>query len=204
MTVPNPPDLTTVLDAVGKGEPGAAAMLIPLIYHELHSLARTRMAAESPAHTLQTTALVNEAYLRLLGDRHPAFENRAHFFGAAAEAMRRILVEHARARHRLKRGGGWARVSLEGVDVSGADEPSRVLSLDAAVEKLQTFDPRLAEIVKLRCFVGMSIAETAAALGLSSRTVNRDWLAAKAWLKGEIGSNSPTDQPCRTPDTDDA
>ena len=178
-------DVTTILEAIARGEGSAAERLLPLVYRELHSLAAHRMANEAAGHTLQATALVHEAYLRLVGSGEQRWESRAHFFGAAAEAMRRILVEHARAKRRLKRGGDARRVDLEQAE-HGVEAPDDVLSLDGAISRLEQFDPRLAEIVKLRCFVGMTIAETGEALGLSSRTVNRQWLVAKAWLKGEL------------------
>ena len=176
--------LTSMLQDIGRGDPDATPRLIALVYDELHHLAQRRMAAEAP-QTLQPTALVNEAYLRLFEGQTPAFENRAHFFGAAAEAMRRILVDRARARHSLKRGGGMGRVDLESATLDAA-EPAEVLQLDEVLARLEAFDPRGAEVVKLRCFVGMSIAEAAAALNVTTRTINRDWLAARAWLKAEL------------------
>ena len=185
MPDPPAPEITGILAALARGEPGADAELRAFIYGELHRMARSQMAQESPGHTLQPTALVNEAYLRLLGGSEQRWENRAHFFGAAGEAMRRILVEHARAKGRAKRGGGLERVDLDRAE-GAADDPDEVLSLDAALARLEEFDPRMAEIVKMRCFVGMSIAETAAALGVAARTVDRQWTLAKAWLRGEL------------------
>lgn len=178
-------DVTTILAAMGRGEDWAAEQLLPLIYTELHALAAQRMSREAPGHTLQATALVHEAYLRLVKGTDQKWQSRAHFFAAAAEAMRRILVEHARGKRRLKRGGDAKRVDLDHADPAQRD-PADVISLDEAITRLEAFDPRLAEIVKLRCFVGMTIAEVAEALGLSSRTVNRQWLVAKAWLKAEL------------------
>jgi RNA polymerase sigma factor (TIGR02999 family) len=184
-------DLTAILSAASAGDADAARRLMPLVYEELHALARARMSREGAGHTLQTTALVHEAYMRLLGAREQNFENRAHFFGAAAEAMRRILVDHARAKSRAKRGSGRTRIALDDDLPLAAQDPAEVLSLDRVLSALEAKDPRLAEIVKLRCFVGMTIAEVAAALGVSTRTVNRDWLAARAWLKGALADLAP-------------
>jgi RNA polymerase sigma factor (TIGR02999 family) len=173
-------DLTTILRAAAGGDAEASSELLPLVYEELRRLAAAKMDREPPGHTLQPTALVHEAYLRLFGDNGPIWENRAHFFAAAGGARR-----HGQ----LKRGGGRARVPLSEdlPDPAPVDDPLSALAVDEALGKLEQFDPRLADIVKLRCFVGMSIAETAQSLGLSSRTVNREWLVAKAWLAKELG-----------------
>ena len=159
-----------------------------MVYEELRCLAAAKMGHEPAGHTLQPTALVHEAYLRLFGGDGQTWQNRAHFFASAAEAMRRILVERARRNKQLKRGGGRARTPLSDdlPDPDPAVAPLDVLAVDEALQKLEQFDPRLADIVKLRCFVGMSIAETAQSLGLSSRTVNREWIVAKAWLGKEL------------------
>ncbi len=191
----NPPPLTQLLNDAATGDPAAEARLLGVIYEQLRRLAAGQMAHEAHAGSLQATALVHEAYLRLMGpDASQQWDNRAHFFGAAGEAMRRILVEHARARLRIKRGGGWRRVDLDHAESAGAvgdADPADVIALDDALAKLQEFDPRLAEIVKLRCFVGLTIAETAAALGVSNRTIDRDWTTARAWLKAELSGECP-------------
>lgn len=192
---PSPP-LTQLLNEAAAGDPAAEERLLNTIYDQMRRLAAGQMAREpagGAAGPLQATALVHEAYLRLMGDSNQQWDNRAHFFGAAGEAMRRILVEQARARLRIKRGGGWRRVDLDHAETaSAADDvdPADVLALDEAIARLQAFDSRLAEIVKLRCFVGLTIAETAAALGVSNRTVDRDWITARAWLKAELSGES--------------
>jgi RNA polymerase sigma factor (TIGR02999 family) len=143
------------------------------------------MARERPGQTLQPTALVHEAYLRLIADPAARWENRAHFFGAAAEAMRRILIERARRISRQKRGGGQAAVPLDEVEVAAPGEPEELLAIDLALTKLQAHDPEMAEVVKLRYFAGLTVEETAEALAMSPRGVNRAWTAARAWLKRE-------------------
>lgn len=179
-------ELTRLIhDAAGGGE-GEAAALFDRVYGELHELAARRMAGERAGHTLQATALVSEVWLRLAGDAPVAFENRAHFFTAAAEAMRRILIEHARARGRVKRGGGARRVPLAGVDLADEVDVSSVLAVDQAIERLAERDPRLAELVRLRFYAGLGSEETAAALGLSARTVRREWAVARAFLAREV------------------
>jgi len=180
-------DVTRLLDAAAAGNSKAAAELLPLVYDELRQLAAARMADEKPGQTLQATALVHEAYLRLTGDDEIAWENRAHFFGAAARAMQRILVEHARARGREKRVGGRQRQPLSVVDLAVDADLEQVLAVQSAVEKLEAQDPRLAEIVRLRFYAGLGVEETAQALGLSERTVRRDWTVARAWLIRELG-----------------
>jgi RNA polymerase sigma factor (TIGR02999 family) len=186
--------LTAILRAAARGDTEASTQLLPMVYEELRRLAAAKMGHEPAGHTLQPTALVHEVYLRLFGRDGPTWENRAHFFAAAAEAMRRILVERARRRKQLKRGDGYARVPLS--EDLPAPSPMMasldVLAVDEALRKLDQFDPRLADIVKLRCFVGMSIAQTAESLELSSRTVNREWLVAKAWLAKELGAGPET------------
>ena len=145
-------------------------------------LAAAHLRGERSDHSLQPTALVNVAYLRLVGTHHPPWEDRAHFFRAAAEAMRRILIDHARKRSRKKRGGGRVQVSLSAVGPASWDEPDHVLALDAALRRLEEQDPRSAEVVQLRYFGGLSVQETAEALGLSERTVKREWAFARVWL----------------------
>ena len=175
--------LTRLIEASQNGDRQAAAELLPLVYDELRKLAAARMAAEAPGHTLDATALVHEAYLRLVGDQ--AFEGRSHFFAAAAEAMRRILVNHARDRGRLKRGGRRHRVDLEriaGSAAAAAADDDDLLDLDEALDRLASEYPRAAELVKLRLFAGMALDEAAAAVGVSRRTAHRDWDFARAWL----------------------
>jgi RNA polymerase sigma factor (TIGR02999 family) len=189
--------VTSLLEAAAAGNRDAADGLVDAVYGELRQLAAGRLAGEAPGRSVQITDLVHEAYLRLFGTPTPQrFENRAHFFAAASEAMRRILVDRARARRRLKRGGGRARVALDMAEPAIVGDPDSVLALDEALERFQQLDPRAAEIVKLRCFVGLTIAETAEALGVTSRTVNRDWLAARAWLKGAL-AEAPAGAPRR-------
>ena len=179
---------TQLLNAITDGDPKAADELFPLVYGELRRIARARMAGERPGHTLQPTALVHEAYLRLIGgDGEVEWANRRHFYGAAAQAMRRILIDRARRVAREKHGGNLRRDEF-GDDLA-AEQPrtEEWLALDEALTGLEALDPTLAEIVKLRFFVGLTIAETAKALDVSSRTVNRQWLAARAWLASHMG-----------------
>jgi RNA polymerase sigma factor (TIGR02999 family) len=176
---------------VGDGAAHRTSELLPLVYTELRRLAADRLAREPAGHSLDATALVHEVYLRLTsGGGAARWHNRAHFFGAAAEAMRRVLVDHARASKRLKRGGGSRGVSFEEADIAGARHPSDVIDLDAVLTKLDELDPELAETVKLRCFIGLSIAETAEALGVSTRTIDRRWTVAKAWLKAALAEHT--------------
>jgi len=173
--------------------PAASRDLLPLVYQELRRLAARSMRGEPAGHTLQPTALVHEAYARLAGEGGVAWDGPGHFYAAAAEAMRRILIERARRRGRLRHGGAAHRVdadcieALEAIGSGGAADPAAALWLDDVLSRLQAVDPRLAELVKLRCFLGMSIAEAATALGVTSRTLNRDWIVAKAWLRREWG-----------------
>jgi RNA polymerase sigma factor (TIGR02999 family) len=180
----NSQDMTMLLVAAAEGDPKASDAILPLVYDHLRELARKRIAKEAPGQTLQPTALVHEAYLRLVGDG-VSWSNRRHFFAAAAIAMRRILVERARAKHGPKRGGGRARVPLtDAIDrdnVEGGDTLDW-LALDEALSALQVEDPDLAQVVHLRYFAGLSVDDTAAALGRSSRTIDREWKVARAWL----------------------
>src|SRR6476620_10310761 len=155
-------DVTRILSQIERGDPQAAEQLLPLVYDELRRLAARRLAREKPGQTLQATALVHDAYLRLVGDHDPGWDSRGHFFAAAAEAMRRILVESARRKHRLKRGGGVAR-RVEGEDVPAPERPDELLALDEALDRLAADSPQVAELVKLRFFAGFSNAEAAAA-----------------------------------------
>lgn len=186
----NQGDLTLLLKAACSGDREAYERLYQAVYVELRRVARANLRREAPGHTLQPTALVNEAYLRL--GSGCTFENRRHFFAAAAEAMRRILVDHARKRGAEKRGGGLDRVTLSGVDVAAEGELVDVLAVDAALTELAAGRPRLAELVKLRCFAGMSIEEAAEALEVSPATAKRDWAFARAWLAERMGAKPPT------------
>jgi RNA polymerase sigma factor (TIGR02999 family) len=177
--------VTRVLQAAGDGDPSAAAELLPLVYDELRRLAHQRMGDEPSGHTLQPTALVHEVYIRLLGDREVQWDSRAHFFGAAAEAMRRILVERARKVHRLKHGGGRKRIDLNAQEIP-ADEPTSIIAMDEALTRLQQMDPRKGQIIMLRYFAGLSIEDTARAMGLSKTTVKDEWSFARAWLYREL------------------
>lgn len=156
--------------------------LLPAVYEELRALARSQLRGERPDHTLQPTALVHEAYLRLLKGAQPPWADRQHFFRAAAEAMRRILIEHARGRGRVKRGGKRIRVDLSGVDLAREEDLDQLLALDDAFRRLEQQDPEAADVVRLRFYAGLSVAETAQAKGLSERTVKREWAFARAWL----------------------
>lgn len=192
MSDPSSGAVTELLSRVARQDRQAADELLGIVYDELRKLARAWMARERPGHTLQPTALVHEAYLRLIADPAARFENRQHFFGAAAEAMRRILIERARRVSRQKRGGGKAVVPIDETDVvavtADADE---VLAVDLALSRLQDEDPVMCEVVKLRYFAGLTVEETAEALSLSPRSVNRLWTAAKAWLRVETGGSEP-------------
>jgi RNA polymerase sigma factor (TIGR02999 family) len=185
----NPSQVTLILRAAAGGDPRAAGELLPLVYEELRRLASSRLGQTPPGNTLQPTALVHEAYLRLLGDGDPGWEGRGHFFGAAARAMRDILVEQARRKAAVKHGGGRRRLDLDGVelapDTGGAEG---LLELDEALRRMEAQDPRRAEIVMLRCFAGLSEQETAAALGVTDRTVRREWRYIKAWMLRELES----------------
>ena len=175
-------DVTRLLDRVQHGDPKAAEELLPLVYGELRKLAAHKMGNEAPGQTLQPTALVHEAWLRLGGDDQPAWQNRAHFLAAAAEAMRRILVESVRRKLRLKRGGGGERVELNESAIQAPAEDEKVLQVHAALEVLSIEDPEMAQIVKLRFFVGLSHEEIAALLGVNEKTVRRHWEVAKVRL----------------------
>jgi RNA polymerase sigma factor (TIGR02999 family) len=178
---PTPTAATELLTAAAAGDPEAAERLLPLVYDQLRAIAQQRMALERRDHTLQATALVHDAYLRLLGDSDLAWNDRAHFFHAAAEAMRRLLIEHARKRGRVKRGGNRRRVFADILDLAEADS-EETLALDDAIRRLGETDDQAAAVVRLRFFAGLSVDETALALGVSSRTVDRQWMFARAWL----------------------
>lgn len=182
-------DVTRLLLAWGNGDSAAGDRLLPAIYSELHRQAERAMRRENPEHTLQATALVHEAYLRLVDQKRAAWKNRAQFFGVAAQVMRRILVDHARERLAAKRGGGAQRLTLGHADaaaVGSADGGLDVLALHEALEALADLDPQQARLVELRYFSGLNIEETAEALGISPATVKREWAVARAWLKREL------------------
>jgi RNA polymerase sigma factor (TIGR02999 family) len=183
---------TQILKRVERGDSPAAAELLPLVYDELRRLAAQKMTREAAGHTLQPTALVHEAWLRLGGSEAPAFHNRGHFFGAAAEAMRRILIEHARRRLAVKRGAGVDAADLEGLEIpSPVADDDQLLALNEALERLATVDSRKAELVKLRYFVGLNFEETAAALGIAIPTAKQWWAYARAWLTVEMRGKAP-------------
>ena len=180
-------EVTRILEAVSRGEEDAAERLLPLVYDDLRQLARHRVARESREGVSEPTSLVHDAYLRLVGPAGGgSWANRAHFFAAAAEAMRRILVEKARSADREKRGGGRKRVALHDNSAPDSDPPIELLDLDNALKKLEAIDPQMSDVVKLRYFVGLSIDETAEALNIAPRSIDRQWTAAKAWLYREM------------------
>jgi RNA polymerase sigma factor (TIGR02999 family) len=180
-------EVTRILSAIEQGDAHAAAQLLPLVYDELRQLAAARLARERPGQTLQATALVHEAYLRLVdGDQARHWNSRGHFFAAAAEAMRRILIENARGKAREKRGGDWRRVDFEQLDVTTAVSPDQLLALDDALVRLAALDPLAGELVKLRYYAGLALDQAAAALGVSTATAYRHWAYARAWLHGEL------------------
>jgi RNA polymerase sigma factor (TIGR02999 family) len=174
--------MTQLLAALQPGDTHSATALLPLVYDELRRIAAGKMAREMPGQTLQATALVHEAWLRLVSSEHQTWQNRAHFFGAAAEAMRRILVENARRKHELKRGGKWQRVEWEGLELPVMAPDEQILAIDEALSELARVGPVEAEVVKLRFFAGMEYSEIASLLNLSERTVHRYWAFAKVWL----------------------
>lgn len=183
-------DVTQLLDAIGQGDRQASAELLPLVYEELRKLASAKLAHEKPGQTLQATALVHEAYVRLVGSANQHWDSRGHFFAAAAEAMRRILVESARHKRSQRAGGDWQRVELSDDRLASQQPGIDVLALSEALDKLEASDPRKAALVKLRYFAGLTLQEAAAALGVSSATADNDWAYAKSWLKRELSRDS--------------
>ena len=179
-------DVTRILESIQHGDPKAADELLPLVYGELRKLAASRMANEAPNQTLQPTALVHEAWLRLVGKDNPQFANRAHFFSAAAEAMRRILIDNARRKRALRHGGDQQRVDLENLEVAAPGDDDQLLAINEALDKLATQNKAEAELVKLRYFVGMTLEEASEVLGISARTADNYWAHARAWLFHEI------------------
>jgi RNA polymerase sigma factor (TIGR02999 family) len=191
-------EVTTILSAIEKGDPRAAEQLLPLVYDELRKIAAQQIAQEKPGQTLQATALVHEAYLRLVanpgsasgepgsGELKPHWNSRRHFFAAAAEAMRRVLVERARARGSLKRGGGRERLDLDDIELTSPERSDELLALDEALTRLAKVEPQAAELVQLRYFAGQTMSDAAELLGLSLRSTHRLWAYAKAWLLQEL------------------
>jgi len=177
-----------MLEAIGRGDRQASEDLLPLVYQELRRLAAAKMSREVAGQTLQPTELVHEAWLRLVGDAAPNWENRIHFLGAAAEAMRRILVDRARRKSALKHGGGQQRLDIEGLDLAATTADDKVLLIDEALERLRAEDPEKARIVTLKFFGGMTNQEIADHLKIGERTVERQWAFAKAWLMRTIGT----------------
>jgi RNA polymerase sigma factor (TIGR02999 family) len=182
----NAMDITQVLEAAQRGEPTAATQLLPLVYAELRGLAAAKMAHERAGQTLQPTALVHEAWLRVSGPNQQSFQNRAHFFGAAAEAMRRILIDNARRKKALRHGGGQERVGFEATDIAAPADDDQLLSVHEALDRLAAEDSQKAELVKLRFFVGLTAKEAGEVLGISEPTAKRWWAYAKAWLYREM------------------
>ena len=178
----SPQEVTQLLADWGKGDRSALDKLFPLVHSELRRIAQRQMNQERAGHTLQATALVNEAYLKLVGQQGLAWQNRAHFFAVSAQVMRHILIDHARAHARDKRGGGAIQVSLNDVAVVAEERASHLLALDEALRQLESLDPQKGKIVELRYFGGLSIEETAEVLNISPRTVRREWQRSKAWL----------------------
>jgi RNA polymerase sigma-70 factor (ECF subfamily) len=179
-------DVTALLGQLAKGDDAAASKLIPIVYDELRRLAAGYMRRERPDHTLQPTALVHEAYVKLTEQRVTDWRGRAHFFGIAAQIMRRILIDHARGHLRDKRGGGMIPVPLDEAVVFSPEQSSELVRLDASLERLAKLDPRQSRIVELRFFGGLTVEQTAELLGISAKTVKRDWSMAKAWLHGDM------------------
>jgi RNA polymerase sigma-70 factor, ECF subfamily len=181
-----PPDITFLLSELAAGNKEAGEKLVPLVYDELKRLARSYMRRERPDHTLQTTALVHEAYLRLVQQQTVDWQSRSHFFGIAAQLMRRILIDHARGHLREKRGGAQGVLPLDGAIVFSPEHSEELVKLDKALERLSKLDARQSRIVELRFFGGLTVEETAEFLGISPKTVKRDWSVAKAWLHAEL------------------
>ena len=187
-------EVTRILSAIEEGDPHAAEQLLPLVYEELRKLAAAKLAQEKPGQTLQATALVHEAYVRLVDvDKFQRWDSRGHFFAAAAEAMRRILVERARQKQSQRRGGGLKRRALEHVDIAAAEPLADVLAVNDALARFEKVDALKAGLVKLRYFAGLTIPQAAGALGISSTTADRYWSYARAWLHAELKKDTPHD-----------
>ncbi len=183
--------LTELLSRASSGDGKAASELLPVVYRELRELAHQRLVGEGPGHTLEATALVHEAYIRLVGSQSCTWESRRHFFAAAAQAMRRILIEHARKRKRLKRGGDHRRLPTSLADLAETHNFEEIVAVDDAIRRLEEEDPQAAEVVRLRFFAGLSVEQTAKALKLSPRTVAREWAYARAWLFRVLQGEKP-------------
>jgi RNA polymerase sigma factor (TIGR02999 family) len=185
-------EVTRILSAIEQGDPSAAEQLLPLVYDELRQLAARRLAQEKPGQTLDATALVHEAYLRLVqGEGAPRFDSRGHFFAAAAEAMRRILIDAARSKAAHKRGGAWKRMDLNQINLATSAAPDDLVLLDDALEALARSDPVAAQVVKLRYYAGVSVEQAAELLGISRSTAYARWTYARAWLYSELQDRSP-------------
>jgi RNA polymerase sigma factor (TIGR02999 family) len=191
MTTPSSQEVTRLLLAWRDGDEAALEKLLPLVYEELHRLAARYMRRESPGHTLQTSALVNEAFLRLIDQQQVDWQNRAHFFGIAAQLMRRILLDHARSHTRAKRGGGARQVSFDEAAIVSGQRAAELIALDDALNALAAFDSRKSRIVELRFFGGLTNEEVAEVTGMSLRTIEREWRKAKAWLHHAISKGEP-------------
>jgi len=185
-------EVTRLLEELSDGNQDAMAALVPLVYEQLRRLARGHMRRERRMPTLQTTALVHEAYLRLVNQRNVRWQNRAHFFAIAAQAMRRILVSRARAALAEKRGGGGEKIQIDGLDIANPESPVDLVAIDEALQRLAALDPQQGRIVELRFFGGLTVDETADVLQLSAPTVKRDWRTAKAWLRRELERSGRT------------
>jgi RNA polymerase sigma factor (TIGR02999 family) len=179
-------DVTRILESLAKGDPSAADELLPLVYQELRKLAAHKMAGQAPGHTLQATALVHEAWLRLAGNEPGRFRGRAHFFAAAAEAMRHILIDAARRKLAVRNGGGQVRVDFEKVEIASLADDDELLAVHEALDKLQAEDPQKAELIKLRYFIGLTFEEVAEVLGISVATAKRHWVYARAFIYEEV------------------
>jgi RNA polymerase sigma factor (TIGR02999 family) len=185
-------DVTRIIEELrAGGGDKARQQLVPLVYDDLRAMAKSALRRERPDHSLQATDLVHEAWLRLMAGTSPTWEGRRHFFHAAAEAMRRILIEHARARTRHKRGGHRVRVELSGIDLADEHDLAEVVALDDAFRRLEKEDPQAADVMRLRLFAGLSVAETAQAMEMSERTVKREWAFARAWMADALGLAQP-------------
>jgi RNA polymerase sigma-70 factor (ECF subfamily) len=180
------PDVTTLLSQATEGDEQAADELLPMVYRQLRAIAYNRMASENPGHTLQATALVNEVFLRLFGNRKLSWQNRAHFYATASEAMRRVLLDHAKSKGRKKRGGTGKKMPLNVAELAADENPERILALDAALCRLEEQNPEAAGVVRLRFYAGLSVDQTAEALEMSPRTVDRRWKFARAWLFDQL------------------
>ena len=176
------PNITTLLEKAAAGDEDAANQLMPLVYQQLRAIAQLRMASENPGHTLQATALVHEVFLKLVGDRKIPWQNQGHFYAAAAQSMRRVLLDHAKAKGRKKRGGKHKKMPLNVADLAVDENPEQILALDAALCRLEEQNPEAASVVRLRFYAGLSVDQTAEALDMAPRTVDRRWKFARAWL----------------------